>query len=125
MKFERTGLILWVEKYDECVVFYRDVLGLRIMHQKREGDFALTCFEFGGSYLMIETGGVAKAGPKTVEENPVKLRFNVADIETARKHLREKGLNVEIEHFNWGSTINITDPDGNHVGIRDEEKFEG
>jgi len=46
MNTERYGIILNVEKYDECVAFYRDILGLNVMFTKVEGDFKLTCVEF-------------------------------------------------------------------------------
>ena len=122
--YSRTGIILVVENYEECVSFYRDLFGLPLLHQKVQGDFRLTCLEFGGSYLMIETGGVASVGEKSLEQSPSKLRFNVPDLEEALARVQEFGLEAQIETFDWGSAINITDPDGNRVGIRDEEAFE-
>ena len=47
MNIQRYGIILNVEKYEECVNFYRDVLELKVMFSKVEGDFKLTCLEFG------------------------------------------------------------------------------
>jgi lactoylglutathione lyase len=38
MNTERYGIILNVERYDECVSFYRDALGLDVMFSKVEGD---------------------------------------------------------------------------------------
>ena len=46
MKIERTGLILYVIKYDECVVFYKEVLNLNILFKNDD----LTCFDFFGRY---------------------------------------------------------------------------
>ena len=123
MQTQRTGIILNTQNYDACVAFYRDLFGLRILHEKADGDFHLTCFEFGGSYLMVETEGVARKGEKTLAENPTKLRFNVADIEAAHVLVTDYGIDAEIERYDWGDTINISDPDGNRVGIRDEESF--
>jgi lactoylglutathione lyase len=119
----RNGIILNTEKYAECVSFYKDIFDLNIMFQKNDGDFSLTCFEFGGAYLMIETGGVAKGEGKSVAENSTKLRFNVADIDTAFEGLKSCGVEADIEKNDWGSTINIYDPDGNRIGIRDESTF--
>ena len=59
MKIEKHGLILNVEKFDECVAFYKDLFKLSEMFSKVEGSFRLTCVEFSDSYLMIETEGVA------------------------------------------------------------------
>lgn len=125
MQLNRTGIILNTERYDDCVAFYRDLFGLQIMFQQHYGDFRLTCFEFGGGYLMVETGGCARTGGKTISENAAKLRFNVASLEDALQAVRDYGIAAEINTHDWGSTIDIYDPDGNRVGIRDEAGFVG
>lgn len=122
----KTGIILVVRNYEACVAFYRDLFGLQVLHEKDQGDFRLTCLKFGCGYLMIET---EPPFPQTTEEkdidqNPTKLRFNVPDIEAALKTVRAFGVEAQIDEFEWGSTINLTDPDGNRVGIRDERGFE-
>lgn len=124
MNTQRYGIILNVEKYNECVAFYRDVLELKIMFSKVEGDFKLTCMEFGSGYLMIETEGFAEPNGKSIKACPSKLRFNVSDIEAALKHVKSFDISVEFIESEWGSTINIYDPDGNRIGIRDEISFE-
>lgn len=127
MDINRTGTILNTEKYQECVRFYRDLFGLKVLFEKTDGDFQLTCFDLVGSYLMIETGGSASAEGsvpgKSIAENATKLRFNVANIEAALQDVLAYGLDATIEAFAWGSVINIHDPDGNRVGIRDEAGF--
>jgi lactoylglutathione lyase len=55
MNIVRTGIILNVENYDECVAFYKEVFGLDILFEERDGSFRLTCFTYGGSYLMANT----------------------------------------------------------------------
>ena len=124
MNIQRYGIILNVEKYEECVNFYRDVLELKVMFSKVEGDFKLTCLEFGSAYLMIETGGFAEPKGKSVKACPSKLRFNVADIEVAYTRINSFEISAELIKSDWGSTINIHDPDGNRIGIRDEISFE-
>ena len=123
MEVQRTGIILNTENYAACVAFYRDLFDLPLMFEKVEGDFRLTCLEFGGSYLMIETGGKASAEGKSIAENATKIRFNVVNIESALSKVRAFGLDAEIVENSWGATINIFDPDGNRVGIRDEPGF--
>ena len=123
MNILRTGIILNVEKFDECVSFYRDLFDLEVMFEERSAAFRLTCLEFGGSYLMIETDGFAKPEGKSLRENASKLRFNVADLDSALKKIRARGIDAEISRNDWGSTINLFDPDGNRVGVRDEETF--
>ena len=123
MNIVRTGIIINTEKYSECVSFYKNLFGLGILFEERYGDFQLTCFEFGDSYLMIETDGFANPTGKTVKESSTKLRFNVSCIENALKTVTNYGIEAKIDKNNWGSTINIFDPDGNRVGIRDESTF--
>ena len=124
MNIVRTGIILNTERYVECVDFYRHVFNLSTMYTKRDDDgFELTCFDFGGAYLMVETGGVAKNGEKSIEESPAKLRFNVSNIDDALHTLQAYGVEATIERYSWGNTINIFDPDGNRIGIRDEATF--
>ncbi len=81
MKFTMAGIILFTQNYEDCVEFYGSVLGLEILHEiDREGE-RLTTFSLGGTYLMIETDGVASEGAaKTVAQNPTKFRFNVPDV---------------------------------------------
>ena len=123
MKISRTGIILNTEKYEECVSFYSELFGLKVLFHEKEGDFRLTCFEFQGSYLMIETGGISKSKGKSMEESCTKLRFNVSDIDDALSTVNAYGIEAEILKSAWGSTINIYDPDGNRIGIRDEATF--
>jgi lactoylglutathione lyase len=123
MKFARTGVILNTENYNDCVNFYRNVFELEVMYEESAGDFRLTCLDFGGAYLMIETGGVAKPEGKPISENATKLRFNVDDIDTALESLSRHGVEAEVIRNDWGSTINLHDPDGNRIGIRDETTF--
>ncbi|MGY8873182.1 MAG: VOC family protein [Pseudomonadales bacterium] len=119
MDIDRTGIILNTEKYDECVAFYQNLFSLKVLFEKDEGDFKLTGFEFGGAYLLVETGGLAKDKQKLISENSTKIRFNVTDIKKALEEVIEYGIAAKIDTYEWGRTINITDPDGNRVGIRD------
>lgn len=123
MNIVRTGVILNTENYDECVSFYETVFGLDVLYREADADFRLTCFSFGGSYLMIETGGFACPAGKTARESAAKLRFNVSDIEGTREQLRSHGIETEVRRQPWGSTIDVHDPDGNRISIRDEPTF--
>jgi lactoylglutathione lyase len=123
MNIVRTGIIINTEKYDACVSFYRDLFDLKYLFTEQYGDFRLTCFEFDGSYLMIETDGYANPVGKSIRENSTKLRFNVTDIDEALTTVKAYGITAQITRNDWGSTINIYDPDGNRVGIRDEASF--
>lgn len=115
------GIILFTERYNECVAFYRDTLGLPVWFEKP----GLVCLHFGNGYLMVETGGFANQDTptqaKSVNQNPTKLRFNVKDVETAAHLLESKGVKVEIKVFDWGTTGTFLDPDGNLCALKDAD----
>ncbi len=124
MNIVRTGVILNTENYKECVEFYRKIFALKTLYTKSYDDgFELTCLEFGESYLMVETDGVAAKGEKDIAICPAKLRFNVSDIDEALRSIQSHGIEATIERHEWGNTINLYDPDGNRIGIRDEATF--
>ena len=89
------GIILGTEKFEECVHFYRDILGLPVWYEKP----TLICLRFGSGYLMIETGGHANKVRKSNAQNPTMLRFNVNDVEAAASELRLKGITVNCKDF--------------------------
>jgi lactoylglutathione lyase len=108
------GIILGTERFEACVAFYRDTLGLPVWYEKHE----LVCLRFGDGYLMIETGGVARDRRKEQSENPTIIRFNVDDV-AASKALRQSGVVVEEQTFSWGSVGTFLDPDGNVCEFKD------
>jgi len=123
MDIARTGITLIVEKFDECVGFYGKLFGLDILFRQRHGECRLACLGFGGAYLMVETGGVARPGRKTPAENAGKPRFNVSSIEDTLQRVRDCGIEAEITRNHRGSAIDLFGPDGKRAGIRDDETF--
>ncbi len=123
MQFERTGIILFTYNYDACVAFYTEILGLPVLFTKDEDDTQLTCCEYSGAYLMIETGAPEGCYRKSMAQNPTKLRFNVDDVETAAKKLEAKGIELERGVYAWGTIANFVDPDGNLCSLRNQKTF--
>jgi lactoylglutathione lyase len=124
LKTKRTGIILCTEKYNECVRFYAEIIGLPVMHTLDNEHSKLTCLEFGdGQYLMIETDGNAVPAGKSIGQNPVVLRFNVEDVEAAAKELMGKGVPINIRKEPWGTVADFMDPDGNRCSLREEHSF--
>ncbi len=123
MQFERTGIILFTYNYDACVSFYTKTLGIPVLFSIDEGDTKLTCCDFSGAYLMIETGAPKGHPRKTMAQNPTKLRFNVVDVEMAAQELEAKGVKVERGVYSWGTIANFVDPDGNLCSLRDQQTF--
>jgi lactoylglutathione lyase len=109
------GIILRTEKFDKCVSFYRDTLGLPVWYEKP----GLVCLKFGDGYLMIETGGMARSRRKTNSENSTILRFNVADVLAAASALQKKQVGVLVKTFEWGTVGTFFDPDGNTCELKD------
>ena len=72
---------------------------------------------------MIETGGTSIPMGKTLDQNPVWLRFNVEDVEKSADELRRKGVDVQIRKEVWGTVADFADPDGNICSLRDEATF--
>ncbi|AOX99604.1 VOC family protein [Jeongeupia sp. USM3] len=115
MQFELPGIILFTERFDACVAFYRDRLALPAV-VARPG---LVTLDLGGAYLMIESGGVGRRGPKPIDENPTILRFNVSDVDAAAGLLRCQGIDVEVLRLDWGVVGCFSDPDGNRCELKD------
>lgn len=76
MKFTRTGFILYVQKYSECIGFYSKIINLKILFDTTD----LTCFEFGGSCLMVERGDPSPLHEHDQQKNTTILRMNVPDV---------------------------------------------
>ena len=110
----QTGVILFVERYDACVAFYRDVFGLPVVTTLDE----LTIFAFGDGYLEIERGGTAVDPAKSRQQNPTVLRFDVADLDDALARLQAQGVAADRFGFDWGDIAVVVDPDGNRCELK-------
>jgi lactoylglutathione lyase len=119
MSFTRTGVILYVRHYLECVAFYRDVLELPILFDNDD----LTCFEFGGAYLMVEIDDRVPPAERSMPE-PSCLRFNVPNVRQRADALLERGIAVDYQEHAWGTVAKFHDPDGNLCAFKDDATFE-
>ncbi|PEN12666.1 glyoxalase [Longibacter salinarum] len=119
MSFTRTGVILYVDEYVECVDFYRDVIGLPVAFDTPD----LTCFEFGASYLMVERGD-DDHGSTPDTRHSMCLRINVPDVRARADALARQGIGVDYQEHDWGTVAKFTDPAGNLCAFKDDETFE-
>ena len=120
MEFDRTGIILYTVAYKECVVFYEEILGLTKLFKTT----GLTCFKFGGSYLMVELDTV-QDGQKTAEERTKTcLRMNVPNVSALAEKLIAKDIVVDYQEHSWGTIAKFHDPDGNLCAFKDSKMFE-
>jgi lactoylglutathione lyase len=111
------GIVLGTERFEECVVFYRDVLGLPVWFEKP----ALVCFRFGSGYLMVETAEAASDFRTPGPGSSTMLRFNVEDVPGSAALLLTKGVDVEVKIFDWGTVGTFHDPDGNLCELKNAD----
>ena len=111
------GIILGTERYEDCLRFYRDIIGLPVWFEKQ----GPCCLRFGSGYLMIETGGMARDDRKPNSENPTMIRFNIRDVEAGANLLRKRGVAVKIKTFDWGVVGTFNDPDGNACELKNAD----
>ena len=114
----RTGFILYVERYPECVTFYKDTLGLETLFATDE----LTCFAFGASYLMVEQDDRRSADAPSALQDTC-LRMHVEDVQASAGRLQALGVEVDYQEHAWGTVAKFQDPDGNLCAFKDEAKF--
>ena len=117
--YTRVGFILYVEKYPECVAFYRDLLGLQVLFQGPE----LTSFEFGAAYLLVERDDRDPPAQRG-EISPTCLRLNVPNVRARADALSREGVSVDYREHSWGTVAKFLDPDGNLCAFKDDETFE-
>lgn len=97
--------------------FYRKAIHLNILFTTPD----LTCFEFGGSYLMVE---------KDYEQKPASLgdsfylRMNVPDVHVYKDYLKRHGVEMDYHERYWGTVLKFSDPEDNLLAFKDDAKFE-
>jgi len=114
MNIHEAGIIIFMENYKEALDFYKTKLGMPVREQKVD----LTIFDFGRSYLMIEDNGVSSATEKTRAQNPTVLRMDVSDFDVTIAEIRDRGVEVVIRTFSWGTIGVVIDPEGNRIEIK-------
>ena len=115
MKIAKTGFILYTINYENCVYFYQNVLGLKVIYKKA----MLTCFDFHGSYLMVEIDDATdQTKPSLPHRDRTCIRLNVADVKKACAVLDKNEIAYDYNKYDWGEIAKFRDPDGNLIGFR-------
>lgn len=115
MDIRETGIILFCEDYELILKFYSEQLGMKIRQYGKD----LSILDFGGSYLMLEENGVASDKEKTRSQNPIVIRFNVNNFDSAVAEIEARGVKVEVKSFEWGTIGVVIDPEGNRIELKD------
>ncbi|MEM7369078.1 MAG: VOC family protein [Bacteroidota bacterium] len=119
--FDRTGFILYVIRYQECVDFYQNKLGLPIMFTSD----MLTCFQFGDAYLMVEFDDeTTRTSPEPMDRYRSCLRMNVPNVKEYADRLARHQVEVDYQEHSWGTVAKFTDPEGNLCAFKDSDKFD-
>ena len=115
------GAMLFVKDLPRMAEFYSDVLGLKAIADTRMDNWIE--FEAGNtrfSLHAIPSSALADCAPsaspsKPREANPIRLDFEVSDVEAERARLEALGVPVLVRP--WGA-CDIVDPEGNVLGLR-------
>jgi catechol 2,3-dioxygenase-like lactoylglutathione lyase family enzyme len=114
--------IIWagllVEDLAGAVLFYRDVLGLRLLADDEGG----ALFDAGGGALFeLWPAGRASSSPKTPDQQSLRIALRVEDLDAAVAELR--GLGVEffggVGEYQGQRWINFADPEGNRLELKE------
>jgi predicted enzyme related to lactoylglutathione lyase len=109
-KLELIGLP--VTDVDRAKAFYSEQVGFTVDHDhKISDDIRFVQITPPGSACSIAFGkGVSQMEPGSLQG----LQVVVADVEKARAHLVENGVEAsEVQDFPWGRFVFFSDPDGN------------
>lgn len=119
MEIAKFGFILYTINYKECVRFYKDYLQLEVLYTKEN----LTCFNFKGSYLMVEFDDETKlTSPEKDFRDRTCIRLNVENVKEACKVLDQNKVPYNYQEFNWGTIAKFRDPDHNLIAFRSNKE---
>lgn len=112
-------ITLWVNQYDACLAFYRDLLQLPL--ETADENFAQ--FATRGTRLYLHRLG----DTSPLRNHALEIHFEVPDVDAAYGELLVRGVEFEHQPANmpWGTRMAaFRDPEGNAieiVGSLDEE----
>ena len=117
----KTGFILYVIHYEACIHFYEKILKLNVLYKKEN----LTCFDFHGSYLMVEVDDEYLEENLKLDSRPKTcIRINVADVKKACINLDENNIKYAYGEYDWGTIAKFHDPDLNLIGFRSAKEHD-
>ena len=116
MDFKLELVAVPVSDVDRAKAFYEQI-GFNADHDHRVSDeMRFVQLTPPGSGCSIAIGeGVIDSPPGSLKG----LQLVVSDIEAARAHLVERGVEVgDVQEFPWGSFVFFSDPDGNAWSVQ-------
>jgi catechol 2,3-dioxygenase-like lactoylglutathione lyase family enzyme len=106
-----------VSDVDRAKAFYTEKAGFIADHDHQVSDeLRFVQLTPPGSACSISFGtGITTASPGSVQG----MQMVVSDINAAHAELSERGVDVsDIQHFDWGSFVFFSDPDGNGWAVQ-------
>ena len=113
MRIYRTNTILYCDRWEETVRFYRDVIKLRVLMEK--GWFVE--FQLTGS-VCLSVADAAHASISSARGAGITLSWRVERVEVLRKRMVSDGIDVTPIKATWGAqTCLVFDPEGNRIEL--------
>lgn len=110
---DRANTILYCRKWDETVRFYRDELGLVVVHAT---DWFVEFQLADASFLSIADS--SRATIDDVGGQGITLSWHVPDLSAARQRLVRQGLDPSGVHAVWGAVaFHLFDPEGHRIEL--------
>ena len=113
LQIEQANTILYCEKWQETVAFYRDTLRLPIVVSNDWFvEFKLTDNSF------VSIANVRRATIAPAHGAGITLTWRVADVQRSRDFLTTLGVQVTPIKQRWGASVAyLTDPEGNRIEL--------
>lgn len=134
MKFNFSYTRLYVDDYDRCLQFYKDLLGLEITMTSQvdryveltDGETKLSIMcrsklkEYFGNRTPVKFG---------TKDDAIAISFGVKDVDEACKYLENKEVEIVSQPWDfrdWGVKLALVrDPEGNLIELIQESQMVG
>jgi catechol 2,3-dioxygenase-like lactoylglutathione lyase family enzyme len=106
-----------VSDVDRAKAFYTEKAGFNADHDHRVSDeVRFVQLTPPGSACSIALGtGISQSEPGSVQG----IQMVVSDVNATRAELAARGVEVsDVQHFDWGSFVFFSDPDGNGWAVQ-------
>lgn len=112
LSIERANTIVYCDRWQECVGFYRQGIGLAVVF---ENDWFVEFALNSASSLSVADAG--RATIASAQGKGITVTLKVGDIQAARRALAARGLDPgRVEQHSWGADVfYVWDPDGNRL----------
>ena len=104
------GVTLCVRSMTRALLFYKDILGLKLLYGDEDSSFC--SFDVNGTYVNLELS-------ERVETSWGRLIFYCNDVDEVHAHLSSRGyLGTKPRDAPWGERFfHVKDPDGHEVSV--------